>query len=306
MSNQNKLVTIGLATYNGSRYLGEALDSLLSQTHANFELVISDNASTDDTQKICQEYAKKDRRIRYIRQKKNIEGFENLKFVLGQAKGNYFVWAADDDLWEPTFISELLSLLSSVPSAVLAMPRIVNIDTKGAPYSMRTEFIDTRGMSYFKRTSNVLYQCPPDYFCGLFRTKALSEILKDELFSIPDLGDYTLLLLKSHGVIWIGSDKGDIITHPKILFYKRNHPWASQSRVKSQKISSLYVYFTETCKKYDFQRMNLWQRFLIIILVSRICLQFWTVHYAKNSFLRKSLRGILLLGDRIWPKLLKI
>jgi len=306
MNNQNKLVSIGLPTYNRSHYLREALDCLLSQTHNNFELIISDNASTDDTQKICQEYVKRDRRIRYIRQKKNIGGFENFKFVLGQAKGEYFMWAADDDLWEPTFVSELLSLLFSNPSAVLAMSRIVNIDAKGNPYSMRTEFIDTRGMSYFRRISNVLYQCPPDYISGLYRTAILSEIFRAEPFSKPDSGDYTLLLLKAHGALWLTSGEGDIVTHPKILFYKRNHPEVSDSKMRSHKISSLFTYFIDTCRMYDFQRMNFGQKLLTIILVGRLCVQIYTVYYTENRFLRKFLRGILLLGDRILPKLLKI
>lgn len=306
MINQNKLVSIGLPTYNRSHYIREALDSLLSQTYRNFELIISDNASTDDTQKICEEYVKKDRRIKYIKQKENIGGFENFRFVFHQARGEYFMWASDDDLWEPTFISELVSLLSSVSSAVLAISLIVNIDAKGFPYSIRTEFIDTRGMSYFKRISNVLYRCPPDYFSGLYRTKTLSEILRAKMFDNRNLEDYTLLLLKSHGVLRIASDKGDIITSPKPLFYKRNHPEASDSIVKSHRIFSLFVYFLETCKIYGFQKMNLGQKLLTIVLVGRICMQIYAVYYAKSTLLRKFTRGIVVFFDHILKKILKI
>lgn len=307
MSNhQNKLVSIGLPTYNRGYYLGGALNSLLSQTHANFELIISDNVSTDDTQKICEEYAKKDERIKYFRQNKNIGVFKNFKFVLQQAKGGYFMWASDDDIWEPTFVSELSSLLSATPYAVLAMSRIVNINAEGVPYSMRTEFIDTRGMTYFKRISNILYRCPPDYFCGLYRTTALSEILNAKLFSSRDLEDYTLLLLKSHTILWLASNKGDIITSPKPLFYKRNHPEASDSDIKSHKISSFFLYFINTCRSYDFSKMTFAQKLLINVLSARLCMQIYTVYYLKNSLLRRFIRGILFFFDCILQKMLKI
>ena len=74
-------VSIGLPVYNGELFLKKALDSLLNQTYSNFELIISDNNSTDSTQKICQEYAKNDKRICYIHQEKNIGAFSNFSFV---------------------------------------------------------------------------------------------------------------------------------------------------------------------------------------------------------------------------------
>lgn len=102
------MVSIGTPVYNGAKYLRKALDSLLEQTFTDFELIISDNASTDDTQAICEEYARRDSRIRYVRQSMNIGAAENFRFVQQQAKGEFFMWAAHDDLWDRRHIELLL------------------------------------------------------------------------------------------------------------------------------------------------------------------------------------------------------
>lgn len=111
MSDQEKLVSIGLPTFNRAKILRRAVDSLLAQTYRNFELIISDNASSGETQAICLQYAARDPRIRYIRQKENIGAANNNIFVLNQAQGEYFLWAADDDWWAPEYISSLLEPL---------------------------------------------------------------------------------------------------------------------------------------------------------------------------------------------------
>ena len=101
-------VSIGMPVYNGSPFIREALDSLLNQTFTDFELIISDNASTDETESICREYAAKDPRIRYVRQPENRGALLNFQFVLDEAVGEYFMWAAADDMWSSEWIEELL------------------------------------------------------------------------------------------------------------------------------------------------------------------------------------------------------
>jgi glycosyltransferase involved in cell wall biosynthesis len=92
-------VSIGMPVYNGELYIREALDSLLAQTFTNFELIISDNASTDGTEAICNEYATSDARIRYVRHSVNRGAIVNFQFVLDEAIGEYFMWAAADDIF---------------------------------------------------------------------------------------------------------------------------------------------------------------------------------------------------------------
>ncbi len=113
-------VSIGMPVYNGEKFIRQAITSLLAQTFTNFELIISDNASTDGTDAICLEYASKDGRIRYVRQSENRGAPANFQFVLDEAVGAYFMWAAADDAWEPLFIEELVKILGANPETVVA------------------------------------------------------------------------------------------------------------------------------------------------------------------------------------------
>ena len=93
----NVKLSIGLPVYNGELFIERAIESILAQTFTDFELIISDNASTDSTQEICQNFSKKDNRIRIFKQEKNIGVHRNFYFLLSQAKGEYFAWTAVDD-----------------------------------------------------------------------------------------------------------------------------------------------------------------------------------------------------------------
>lgn len=107
------IVTIGLPVYNGEQTLRPALESLLNQSFANFELIISDNASTDGTELICREYAERDQRIRYVRQEENLGAAANFKYVLDAARGEYFMWAACDDTRSPDCVEVNVEFLSA-------------------------------------------------------------------------------------------------------------------------------------------------------------------------------------------------
>ncbi len=118
-----------MPVYNGEPFIRVALDSLLAQTFTDFELIISDNASTDETEAICREYATKDLRIHYIRQPENRGALANFKFVLDQAQGEYFMWAAADDRWESNWIQTLLPLCEK--HQCLSYGMVVTIDEVG-------------------------------------------------------------------------------------------------------------------------------------------------------------------------------
>ena len=110
--NQNNAkITIGVPVFNGETSIRRSLDSVLSQTFLDFELIISDNGSTDTTPLICREYEKNDKRIRYIRNEKNMGGTWNYKFLLNEANTKYFVWLSVDDYWDPTFLEKNLAVL---------------------------------------------------------------------------------------------------------------------------------------------------------------------------------------------------
>lgn len=104
-------VSIGMPVYNGEEYIRDALDALLQQAFTNFELIISDNASSDETESICREYAERDVRIHYFRQKENMGAAANFQFVLDHAQAGLFMWAAYDDKWEKNYLREATLLL---------------------------------------------------------------------------------------------------------------------------------------------------------------------------------------------------
>ncbi len=131
MNNNQPLVSIGLPVYNGEQFLRDALDSLLKQTFENFELIISDNASTDNTEKICREYTKKDQRIRYYRNPENIGAARNFNRVFELSKGKYFKWAAHDDICAPSLISVCVEVLEKEDSVVLCYPKTKLINKDG-------------------------------------------------------------------------------------------------------------------------------------------------------------------------------
>jgi glycosyltransferase involved in cell wall biosynthesis len=106
-------VSIGIPVYNGEHFLDEKIKSILDQTFSNYEIIISDNASTDKTSIICNKFAKNEPKIRYIRQEKNIGVWGNFNFVLKEAKGDYFLWSSVDDMMLPTYLEKILDVISS-------------------------------------------------------------------------------------------------------------------------------------------------------------------------------------------------
>lgn len=124
-------VSVGLPVYNGERFLGQALDSILTQTLEDYELLISDNGSTDGTEAICRAYASRDKRIRYFRNESNVGASVNFNRVFEMSSGEYFKWLAADDFCAPEFLERCVEVLDAEPAAVLAYPRATWIDEHG-------------------------------------------------------------------------------------------------------------------------------------------------------------------------------
>lgn len=157
MADSKPLVSIGMPVYNAERYIRQALDSLLAQDYKNFELIISDNASTDSTSEICQAYVARDKRIRYYRNERNFGSIKNFNRTLELSTGKYFMWAADHDLWNPTFISRSVPILEENPEVGLVYSPAVLIDPDGNQIGLRTSPVDTRGMSAVRRYQHLAW-----------------------------------------------------------------------------------------------------------------------------------------------------
>jgi glycosyltransferase involved in cell wall biosynthesis len=125
------LLTIGLPVYNSERYLARSLDSLLHQTYGDFRLVISDNASTDRTPDICQDYATRDKRIVYHRNPVNIGLSPNFNRAFALSESKYFKWATSDDYWAPTMLERAIEIMESDDQIALCYPKTTLVDAEG-------------------------------------------------------------------------------------------------------------------------------------------------------------------------------
>ena len=216
-SNKIPLVSIGLIVFNGENYLRKALDGLIVQDYENFELLISDNASTDSTKDICEEYARIDKRIKYSRNASNLGGANSFK-VLEMARGEFFMWAAHDDNWDKSYVSKCVAKLQEYPKAVMCSSEITFIDTKGNPlvhggYGSHVNIGSRPGMSIEERVHELINRMGWFAFYGVWRTEAIRKIdfLAD---TIQGYGSDVLLL---QYMILVG----DFVKVEEKLFYYR-------------------------------------------------------------------------------------
>lgn len=157
---------------NEGRFLRASLDALVAQGHPNLELILSDNASSDDTGSIAREYAERFEWIRYHRFDEDQGVMANFRFVLDEARGEYFMWAAGHDLWSSDYIEGCVAALEGRPEAVLAFGSSRWIDDVGEPLERWTGWSDTRAMEVVARYFTVLWgNMHPIY--GVMRTAAL-------------------------------------------------------------------------------------------------------------------------------------
>lgn len=157
-------LSIGMPVYNGERFVGPAIESLLNQSHRDFELIISDNHSTDSTPDIIGRYKAADERIRYVRRPKNFGAIDNFRFVTSLADSTYFMWAAHDDRWRTDFVRSILARLKSNPDAALGFChfRTLNLlsgeeSDLARPMPLRRTDLDGIVRSFSTPISNLIY-----------------------------------------------------------------------------------------------------------------------------------------------------
>ncbi len=144
-------VTLGMPVYNGAAVMTRAIDSLLSQTFGDFELVISDNASTDRTVEIATSYAEKDSRVRLVSSQVKRGASWNFNHVFRQATGEYFVWTAADDSWDPRYIEACVVELDAYSEAVACVSHIQPVTSTGRPIGRPYGGMAIRGASVRSR-----------------------------------------------------------------------------------------------------------------------------------------------------------
>ncbi|WP_419662183.1 glycosyltransferase family 2 protein [Desulfosarcina variabilis] len=208
-----RIVSIGLPVYNGENYIEKTLKCLTQQSYKNIEILISDNASTDKTAEICDYFASMDKRVKFFRNKINRGATWNYNYVFYKSKGEYFKWAAHDDLISKFFIEKCIQILDNNPDILLCHSKILEIDENDnfiKTYPSRNYHHNNtvrRVFEYFKRPHA---QCA---VFGVFRSSALSKTRLIESFYQADRVLIAEILLR-----------GFVFQIPEYLFFKRSHP----------------------------------------------------------------------------------
>jgi len=244
MTTLSARVGIGIPVYNGARFLCATIDSLLAQTHSDFELIISDNASTDDTEEICRTYQAKDARIRYFRSPVNHGAAYNFRRVFELSVTKYFKWANADDVCEPDHLSRCAAVLDADPSVVLAYPKSRFIDETGRQLDIQDPGWDLRSDAADERVRYVFnaYHWVNAIY-GLIRSDALATT---RLIGSYPGGDYRVLAELAL--------LGKFVEIQDYVFLRRLHAGASSQN------HALAWQMTHYTGRRDALAMPLWQR----------------------------------------------
>lgn len=218
-------VSIGLPVFNGERFIREAIDSILSQTFGDFELIISDNASTDGTENICKEYCDRNKCVRYYRNSSNYGAAQNYNQLVQLATGKYFKWASHDDVCAPRLIERCVEILDQEPAVVLCYAKTTFIDEKSQTineYEDKLNLCTPEPHLRFRQFLKKPAGCNPVF--GMMRRDVLAAT---RLIGSFEGSDYNLLAeLCLRGRFW---------EVPERLFYRRNHPQMSRRASKTSR-----------------------------------------------------------------------
>ncbi|AFZ29899.1 glycosyl transferase family 2 [Gloeocapsa sp. PCC 7428] len=294
------LVSVGLPVYNGGDLLEKALNSLLAQTYSNFEIIISDNASTDKTRTVCETYATKDSRIKYYRNEKNIGGHNNFNRVFELATGKYFKWAAHDDLCAPNFIEKCVNILETNPSVVLCYPKakLINEFEEVLPNNCDENPLLTHSSKPHVRFRNLII----DSFAKPHRCLQLFGVIRrDILTKTPLLGNYPgadkVLLVKMALL-------GQYYEVSEYLFFNRNHAQRASKALSNPYLRATWLDPTLKAGKLVFPQGRVFLGYINSINTASLSLQQqircylhlcnWLLKY-KNALLKE------LIKAAIWP-----
>jgi glycosyltransferase involved in cell wall biosynthesis len=206
-------LSIGLPVYNGEKYLAESLDALLGQTYEDFELIISDNASTDGTADICRRYGKQDSRVRYICQQRNIGCAPNHNYLVNEARGELFKWASHDDLYARDMIRLCVEALDELPHVVLAHSWTAFIDGSGAVTKLCQYPLATASPHAPERFRSMLFDKGGDDDGGVIRTSVLRRTAPHGSYYHADRTIIAELALR-----------GPFYQIPDWMYFRRDHP----------------------------------------------------------------------------------
>lgn len=206
-------VSVAIPVYNGERFLGEAIESVLEQSFTDFELLVLDNCSTDATREIAERLARQDDRVRFLLNETNIGAAGNFNRAFEEARGTYFAWLASDDWWEADFLEECVRALDADPQVVLAFPMVRVVDDDDRELELVSD-LDPLDSPRPERRLRVILSEPHNsyYIFGLLR----ASYLRNTRLILPHSHGDTILLARLALL-------GPFAKVDKYLFVSRRH-----------------------------------------------------------------------------------
>ncbi len=225
MSSRAARVTIGVPAYNAERFLPLTLESLVDQTYRDIEIVVVDNASTDGTADVVREFAKRDDRVRYHRNERNIGAGRNFIRCVELTNTEFFRWQSADDYSAPTFVEQCVQVLDAHPDVIQAYPKAILIDENGVELERYEERIGTVAGSPRERYLHVMRSIRlSNGLYGVMRTDLLKKTAIHGSYAGADVVVQAEIAL--YGKIW---------ELPDFLYFRRMHSGAHSAMTAAQR-----------------------------------------------------------------------
>ena len=264
LANNRPIISIGLPVYNGENYIAQAINCVIKQTFTDWELIISDNASTDRTVNICRDFAKRDRRIRLYEQPRNMGVSPNYNEVFRLSRGLYFKWMAHDDLFSKKFLEVCLREIQGDEQVVLVFPILGFIDATGRRMGKQKKNLSILGITSKSRFIQLMKLAREggDVFWveyGLVRRKILEQTGLMGMYN----GDDQVCLIEI-------ALQGKIKQVNHEMFLRREHP-ASATMKKGWTAKERAVrMYAEDKRKFVFPYFRLIKEYLVCLVRSQI------------------------------------
>lgn len=287
------LVSIGVPVFNGENTISDALTCLIEQDYKNLEIIISDNGSTDDTSQICKNFLKKDKRLKYYRSEENLGSIWNFNRVFMLSSGKYFLWAAHDDLREPSFVRACVEKMEQSPQAVLCQVHTAVLieNQKNILYLCKLDSFENP-TSIVSRYRKTIKHFPNTAIYGLYLSSAIKKTRRFESVIATDVAFIQEL-----------SIHGNFVQVPEVLFtYVAREKWNT--------IDQDYKNFFGKGRKpwwylpFIVLFCNNWSRVASAKLNLVIKLRLWWV-LIEHEVAQIALKSLIKIGNKVCPEFWK-
>ena len=248
---KNPIISVAMPVYNGAKWLPSAIDSILNQTCTDFEIVISDNASTDNSEEICRNYAKKDPRIRYFRNSINLGVSENFNMAFKHSVGKYVKWATTNDYIKPTMLERCVEILEKNSDVVLCY-------CKTRLFNPSENYEED-----YEDNLHLMQESPSVRFSTYFENARLNNIMNGVIRSdsLKKTGLYKRYIAADVNMIAELVFYGKFYEIPEYLFYRRMDP---ESATKMKSAEEVWRYYDpDNSRKMLFQH---WKYYFNLLL----------------------------------------